>query len=140
MVIGDDDPNPRALTGRKVLALLEQLPDESRYKTQCEREGDWPELMYLLAGAANEQKMSRVDQAAYHGQGMQVELFESPRQREDREDGRKLSRAAHDHLVAQMSGKAGPRAPRNRTVTRETDIDQRRAAAEQKRKQAARRG
>jgi hypothetical protein len=136
--LGDDDPDPRPLTGRKVLALLDQLPDYSRFRTESEREGDWPEFMYLLAGGPNEIKMSRADQAAYRGKDMRPDLFESPRQRQDRSDGRKLARAAHDHLVAQMSGGNEGRAPRNRSIVRETDIDQKRAAAELVRKSVRR--
>ena len=136
--LGDDDPAEHPLTGRKVLALLEQLsdiPGESRFRSAHEREGDWPEFMYLLAGGPNETKMLRKDGAAYKGRDMGVTLFESPRQLQDREDGRKLSRAAHDHLVAQMSGGNDPnRAPRRRAIVRETDIDQKRQAAEMRRK------
>ena len=136
--LGEDDPNPRPLTGRKVMALLSQLgdvPGESQYLKARYREGDWPELMYLLAGAANEQKMGRKDQAAYHGRDMSVDLFMSPRQREDQRDARLLQRAAHDHLVSQMSGGANQNRPaRYRSIIRDTDIDQKRKAAAMKRK------
>lgn len=132
--LGADDPAEKPLTGRKVLALLDQLPDTSRYRTMREREGDWPEFMYLLAGGPNEIKMLRKDEMAYRGGTMRPELFESPRQREDREDLRKLYRGAHDHLVAQMSGGAEMNRPaRNRAIIRDTDIDQKRKAAEMRR-------
>ncbi|HEY2064478.1 MAG TPA: hypothetical protein VGG84_00855 [Gemmatimonadaceae bacterium] len=133
--LGDDDPAEQPLTGREVLALLDELPDYSRFRTESEREGDWPEFMYLLAGGPNETKMLRKDGAAYRGREMSVSLFESPRQKQDRDDGRKLSRAAHDHLVKQMScGANADRPARNRRIVRETDIDQKRAAAEMRRK------
>jgi len=136
--LGEDDPDERPLTGRKVLALLDELsdiPGESRFRAAREREGDWPAFMYLLAGSPNETKMLRSDHAAYHGRTMQVSLFESPRQVQDRDDGRKLSRAAHDHLVKQMSGGNDPnRAPRGRAIVRTTDIDEKRKAADMRRK------
>jgi hypothetical protein len=88
-----------------------------------------------LTGGPNETKMLRSDHAAYHGRTMQVNLFESPRQIQDRDDGRKLSRAAHDHLVSQMSGGNDPnRAPRRRAIVRTTDIDEKRKAADMRRK------
>lgn len=48
-----------ALTSRKLLVLLDQLPDESRFKTEFERDGNWPVWQQMLKDLHNETALHR---------------------------------------------------------------------------------
>lgn len=112
--------------------LAEGLKDTSRYKTarrDPQIDGDWHLERYLLAAIVNELRLSRIDQSRYKGRDMSLQMVLSPSQEADREDERKLSRAAHDHLVAKMSSPKRNTGGRVRHIVAETDLDRRRAAA-----------
>lgn len=47
------------VTSRRVLVLLDQLPDESRYKTEYERDGNWPIWQQMLKDLHNETALHR---------------------------------------------------------------------------------
>lgn len=125
------------------MALAEQLPDRSRYKT-VKRDpdigGDWDTTLYLMAAVVNELRLSRVDQSRYHGGDMGYTPVESPAQAADRRDALLLSRAAHDHLVAKMSSPTRNTGGRRRNIVSETDMDKKRRAAEAMRAGGARNG
>lgn len=123
------------------MALAEQLPDQSRYKTVLRDPdigGDWDTMLYLIAAGVNESRLARVDQARYHGGDMAYTPVESPAQQADKADERKLSRAAHDHLVQKMSAPKPLANQRRRNIIQETDMDKKRRAAEAMRRGAAR--
>lgn len=123
----------RRLTSRRLVALAEELPEKSRYKTvrrDPDIGGDWDTTLYLYAAIVNELRLGRVDQSRYHGGDMAYTPVESPAQAADKRDARLLARAAHDHLVAKMSAPKPSTVQRHRTVTVETDMDKRRRAAQ----------
>jgi len=47
------------LTSRRVLVLLDQLSEESRYKTEFERGGNWPVWQQMLKDLHNETALHR---------------------------------------------------------------------------------
>lgn len=132
----------RTLTSRRLCSLAEQLPDDSRYKT-VRRDpgigGDWHLERYLMAAVVNEVRLLRVDEARRAGGDLSMQAVESPAQSADREDERKLYRAAHDHLVAKMSSPTRNRG-RQRHIVAETDMDRKLRGAEAMRLGGARGG
>lgn len=131
------------ISSRRLCVLAEQLPDDSRYKTarrDPQIDGDWHLERYLLAAVVNELRLGRVDQSRYHGRDMSLHMVYSPSQEADKDDERKLSRAAHDHLVAKMSSPTRNVGGRHRRFVVQTDIDRRRTAAQAMRVGAARGG
>jgi hypothetical protein len=72
------------LSSRRLLILLDRLPDDSEFKKFC-RGGDWSEAQYLVAGQLNELRLLRTDQAAISGREMSTNLVESPAQIEARQ-------------------------------------------------------
>lgn len=47
------------LSSRRLLVLLDQLPDASRYKTEYERDGNWPIWQQMLKDLHNETALHR---------------------------------------------------------------------------------
>ena len=88
---------------RRVLTLLDGLPDESSFKTWAMRAGDWPESQYITARLVNEMALARAD-----GKGYMPQLVMSPHQiaAESAEDDYRLSRH-RDNLRALRGEEVG---------------------------------
>lgn len=91
------------MSSRKLLALLEHLPDDSAFK-KATRNGDWNFGEYLQAGVLNEIRLLRIDQAALNGQKMDAELLESPAQIERREELNREREVHRAGILAQLYG------------------------------------
>lgn len=63
------------MDSRRLLALLDGLPDESSFKTWAVRGGDWTAEQYVQARLVNEVALSRAD-----GKGYTPNLLKSPMQ------------------------------------------------------------
>lgn len=70
----------RKLSSRRLLILIHKLPDDSEFKREAYRNGDWTDRQYTDAGILNEIRLLRTDFAAMHGNTMDPVLVESPRQ------------------------------------------------------------
>ena len=67
------------LSSRKLLVLLEHLPDTSEFKTAAERGGDWTIHQHMQKVIANELLYLRAGYHAVHGgESYTPTLFESP--------------------------------------------------------------
>lgn len=87
------------LDSRRVLALLDGLPDESMFKTWAIRGGDWSEQQYIAARLVNEMALARAD-----GKGYMPVLLKSPYQRaeDDAEDA--WRREKHLDTLRELEG------------------------------------
>lgn len=89
------------MSSRKLIALLEHLPDDSAFK-KAHREGDWSFNEYVAAGIVNELRLLRTDQAAINGQKMDTILIESPAQLEKKHEVEVLHQAQRAGILAQL--------------------------------------
>lgn len=82
------------LDSRRLIALLDGLPDESSFKTWAIRGGDWSDDQYVQARLVNEMALSRAD-----GKGYMPSMLKSPMQiaQETAEDEYR-SKRHHDTL------------------------------------------
>jgi len=63
------------MESRRLMTLVDGLPDESLFKTWAQRGGDWTQTQYITARLVNEVALSRADGKGYH-----PELVKSPAQ------------------------------------------------------------
>jgi len=91
------------MSSRKLIALLEHLPDDSAFK-RAHRDGDWGFDEYISAGIVNELRLLRSDQAAINGQKMDIDLIESPTQLEQKHELEKLREVQRRGILAQLYG------------------------------------
>jgi hypothetical protein len=84
------------MTSRRLLALLEQLPDDSVYKTAFERDGQWPVWMQMLKTVANETSMHRASLYAGGDNAYDVQVFVDPIEQKQR-----LQEALEEHQFHQ---------------------------------------
>lgn len=88
-----------ATDSRRLLALLDGLPEESNFKTWAVRQGDWTEAQYVAARTVNEIALSRAD-----GKGYMPELVRSPLQMADDQATDEYRRAKHSENLRQLEG------------------------------------
>lgn len=91
------------MSSRKLLALLQHLPEDAAFKRAL-RNGDWGFNEYMQAGVLNEIRLLRIDQAAINGQKMDAELIESPAQLERKEEQARVVAAHRAGILAQLHG------------------------------------
>ena len=91
------------MSSRRLLALIENLPDDSAFK-RATREGDWGFDEYLQAGLLNEVRLLRIDQAAINGQKMDADLLESPAQIARRDELNREREVQREGILAQRYG------------------------------------
>lgn len=87
------------IDSRRILALLDGLPDESMFKTWAVRFGDWTEHEYVQARIANEVALSRAD-----GKGYTPRLWKSPMQLAMEEEAEAYRLERHTHTLRQLGG------------------------------------
>jgi len=71
------------LSSRRLLVLLEELPEASRYKT-ARRDGQWPEWMQILKGLHNETALHRASLYAGGENAYDATVFLDPLERRER--------------------------------------------------------
>jgi hypothetical protein len=91
------------MDSRRLIALLDGLPDESAFKTWAVRGGDWSEDQYVNARLVNEMALSRAD-----GKGYMPSMLKSPMQiaEEDSADEYRLKR--HQDTLRELRGEEQP--------------------------------
>jgi len=92
------------MSSRRLLCLIDALPDDSAYWKE-RRDGDWDDRMYLLAAQVNEMRRLRADQAAIHADvKMDVDPVVSPAQERAEDSLRGKHEAVRDHIKARRLG------------------------------------
>jgi len=88
------------MDSRRLIALLDGLPDQSMFKTWAVRGGDWSEDQYVQARLVNEVALSRAD-----GKGYVPAMLKSPMQIvvENAEDEYRNRR--HEDALRELRGK-----------------------------------
>ena len=88
------------MDSRRLISLLDGLPDESMFKTWAVRGGDWSEDQYVQARLVNEVALSRAD-----GKGYMPSMLKSPMQIavENSEDEYRSRR--HNDALNELRGK-----------------------------------
>jgi hypothetical protein len=92
------------MSSRRLLVLLEGLPDDSLYR-KARRDGDWSDGEYLRAALINEVRLLRVDQAALQGQKMEATLLRSPAQLDAEKEEEAKNLAVRTGILAQLHGR-----------------------------------
>lgn len=87
------------LSSRRLLNLLDGLPDESMFKTWVVRGGDWCEDQYVQARLVNETALARAD-----GKGYMPNLLKSPFELADDEAADTYRRNRHDETLKMLRG------------------------------------
>lgn len=72
------------MSSRKLLVLLQHLPDESEYKTEFERDGQWPISMQMLKAVANETTLHRASLYAGGENAYSPQVFLDPHEQRER--------------------------------------------------------
>jgi hypothetical protein len=88
------------MSSRRLLTLIDGLPEESLFKTWALRGGDWSSAEYREARMINEVALSRAD-----GKGYMPTLIKSPWQIADDEATDDFRRRKHDENLQQLRGK-----------------------------------
>lgn len=91
------------MSSRRLLVLLDHLPEDSAFKTAI-REGDWSFEQYISVGILNEIRLLRTDQAAINGHKMDSALIESPAQMERKQEIGRRNEALRAGILAQLNG------------------------------------
>lgn len=87
------------LDSRRLLNLLEALPNESMFKKWAVRGGDWSEDQYVQARLVNETALARAD-----GKGYVPNLLKSPFELADDEAADTYRRNRHDETLKMLRG------------------------------------
>lgn len=87
------------MDSRRLLNLLDGLPDESLFKTWAVRGGDWNESQYVQARLVNEVALSRAD-----GKGYTPSMLKSPTQLADEETADQYRAQRHSDTLRQLRG------------------------------------
>lgn len=87
------------MPSRRLMTLLDGLPEQSLFKTWAHRGGDWSEEQYLTARLINEVALSRAD-----GKGYMPTLVQSPWQIADDEATDEFRRTRHADNLKQLRG------------------------------------
>lgn len=88
------------MSSRRLLVLLQHLPEESAFKTAL-RDGEWPRQDVLLAALYNELHAMRGDG---YGEGFSYRPVLSPSMERAKNEKRSIVREAHDNVIAQLRG------------------------------------
>lgn len=91
------------MSSRRLLVLVDALPDDSRFCTE-RRDGDWSAKEYLDAAIVNELRLLRADQAAIHTENkMDVNLVESPGQVQKEEELHEKAQAVRSRIMSELT-------------------------------------
>lgn len=91
------------MSSRRLLILLEHLPDDSAFKMALNQ--DWPRTDQLATGMWNEIKAMRGDLWAFLGhEHLPFRPVLSPAAQRDQDTKQARYRAAHDEVIAQLRG------------------------------------
>jgi hypothetical protein len=88
------------MSSRRLLVLIERLPEKGAFKTAI-RDGEWTLQEQLLTAVFNQIHAMRGD--AY-GEGFLFRPILSPSMQRQKDDELAAARAAHDDVIAQLRG------------------------------------
>lgn len=101
----DEDGAPR-LSSRKLLVLLDELPDTSSYKTAL-RDGQWPTWQRMLQTVANETSLNRAAKYAGSDDAYDPMIWVDPVEARQRAEKAHAEKAAHEEAQKQMYDSLG---------------------------------
>lgn len=87
------------MDSRRLLTLLDGLPEESAFHTWAVRGGDWSDDQYVQARLVNEVALARAD-----GKGYMPDLLKSPMQIARDDEAEKYRARRHDETLRQLHG------------------------------------
>lgn len=90
------------MSSRRLLALLEQLPDDSAYKTVFERAGQWPVWQQMLKTVANETSLHRASLYAGGDNSYDVQVFLDPLEQQERADEAAAEQQFHMEATSEL--------------------------------------
>jgi hypothetical protein len=92
-----------SIDSRRLLTLLDGLPEESSFKKWAIRGGDWTEDQYVQARLVNEVALSRAD-----GKGYMPELLKSPMQIAADDTADEYRNRRHQDALRELRGEEQP--------------------------------
>jgi hypothetical protein len=95
------------MTSRRLLALLGQLPDDSAFKTEFERAGQWPVWKQMLKTVANETSLHRASLYAGGDNAYDVQVFLDPIEQHQRLQEALEEQQFHMEATSELYGKLG---------------------------------
>ena len=91
------------MDSRRLISLLDGLPDDSSFKTWALRGGDWTDAEYVQARLVNEVALSRAD-----GKGYMPSMLKSPMQIAEDQVADEYRSQRHQETLRQLRGKEQP--------------------------------
>jgi hypothetical protein len=88
------------MSSRRLLVLIERLPESGAFKTAL-RDGDWTLQEILLTAVYNQIHAMRGDG---YGEGFTFHPILSPSMERAKQEKRSVVREAHDSVIAQLRG------------------------------------
>lgn len=94
------------MSSRELLVYLRHLPDESAYKTEAERDGEWPARTRMLQTGVNELSKLRASYHGMHGSQYEPPLWISPGELRAQADEAEVGQELQAELSNQMFGRS----------------------------------
>lgn len=95
------------VSSRKLLVLVDGLPEDSEYRTAFERDGNWPVWMQMLKLAANEVSLHRASLYAGGDNAYGATIFLDPSEQQQRIDDAIAEQEFHKEATATLYGNLG---------------------------------
>lgn len=95
------------MTSRRLLSLLDGLPDDSAYKTEFERDGQWPVWMQMLKQTANETTLNRAAKYAGGDNEYAPTVFLDPLEQRERLEEQMAEEQFHKEATSELYGNLG---------------------------------
>ena len=96
-----------AMSSRRLLALLEGLPEESAYKTAFERDGQWPVWQQMLKTVANETTLHRASLYAGGDNAYDVQVYLDPLEQRQRMEEAMAEQEFREEATSELYGSLG---------------------------------
>ena len=94
------------MSSRHLLALLRHLPEKSAYKTEAERDGEWPASVRMLQTGVNELSKLRASYHGMHGAQYEPILWISPGELRAQADEAEVGQELQAELADQFFGRS----------------------------------
>ena len=94
------------MSSRELLVLLRHLPEDSAYKTESERDGEWSSRTRMIQTGVNELSKLRASYHGMHGANYEPVLWISPGELRAQADEEEVGQELQQELSDQFFGRS----------------------------------
>jgi len=94
------------MSSRELMALVRHLPEESAFKTEAERDGEWPARIRMIQTGVNELSKLRASYHGMHGANYEPVLWISPGELRAQADEEEVGQELQEDLSCQLFGRS----------------------------------